>query len=239
MRQRRILLPQQQPQCRGLAALSPAIQARLQSMTERHAQILDAITNQSTTASDTSSSPEQLGKELSSLSEAASLHGELASARRGRDAPTGICWTIPSCGPSAAPNCGVWHETASVSKRASRTPCWRCGGRGTLLNDTEDDNADADAIIEVRAGTGGEEAGLFANELLNSYVKTARALRWKAEILSQAKTDLGGIREASVLVSGRNVELELPAAATTTDVDNDIDTTIPTTTQTTTTSQSR
>ena len=217
----RILLPQQPQQCRGLAALSSAIQARLQSMTERHAQILDEITNQSTTASGTSSSPEQLGKELSSLSVAAALHGELQAL----DAEE-CSYRDLLDDPELRAECRT--ELRRLARDRARleariTDAVLALRRPRDNDDTEDDNADADAIIEVRAGTGGEEAGLFANELLNSYVKTARALRWKAEILSQAKTDLGGIREASVLVSGRNVELELPAAADINVDDNDTD----------------
>jgi len=218
---RMILLPQR----RGLAALSPAIQARLQSMTERHAQILDEITNQSTTtASDTtssspssSSSPEQLGKELSSLSVAASLHDELQAL----DAEEGSYRDLLD-DPELRAECRTELRRLAkdrVRLEARITDAVLALRRPRDAAAAEDD--DADAIIEVRAGTGGEEAGLFANELLQSYVKTARALRWKAEILSQAKTDLGGIREASVLVSGRNAELELPATATITTDDND------------------
>jgi len=65
------------------------------------------------------------------------------------------------------------------------------------------DEADAkNAIIEVRAGTGGEEAALFAAKLFNMYIRYAEKKRWKVEILSIADTGIGGYKEASALISG-------------------------------------
>lgn len=69
-----------------------------------------------------------------------------------------------------------------------------------ILPRNEDDSSDA--ILEVRAGTGGEEACLFCAELLSAYEKTAKAMGWKFETLSQTKTDLGGVKEAAVAISG-------------------------------------
>ena len=64
-----------------------------------------------------------------------------------------------------------------------------------------EDDAEA-AIIEVRAGTGGDEAALFAAQLMEAYAKTAKARGWKVEILHQTATDIGGIKEASLSVTG-------------------------------------
>ena len=61
---------------------------------------------------------------------------------------------------------------------------------------------DSDAIIEVRAGTGGDEASLFAAEIFEAYVKTAKALRWKVDMLDQSQSDIGGLKEASMVISG-------------------------------------
>ncbi|MCA1594952.1 MAG: peptide chain release factor 1 [Chloroflexi bacterium] len=58
-------------------------------------------------------------------------------------------------------------------------------------------------IVEVRAGTGGEEAALFASELLRMYSRYAERQRWKAEIISANETDLGGFREAAVSIKGK------------------------------------
>jgi peptide chain release factor 1 len=65
----------------------------------------------------------------------------------------------------------------------------------------DEDDAEA-AILEVRAGTGGDEAALFAGDLLDAYSKSAKSQGWKVETLSVTKTDLGGIKEGSVSISG-------------------------------------
>jgi peptide chain release factor 1 len=66
------------------------------------------------------------------------------------------------------------------------------------------DSADEkNAIIEVRAGTGGEEAALFAYKLFHMYHRFAEKNRWKFEILSIADTGLGGYKEASAIITGR------------------------------------
>ncbi len=61
------------------------------------------------------------------------------------------------------------------------------------------------AILEVRAGTGGEEAALFAQRLFAMYQKYAEKNRWKFEILSISDTGLGGYKDASATITGRGV----------------------------------
>lgn len=72
------------------------------------------------------------------------------------------------------------------------------------------DEADAkNAIIEVRAGTGGEEAALFAAELFNMYHRYADLKGWRFEILSISDTGIGGYKEASALISGYGAFMRL------------------------------
>jgi peptide chain release factor 1 len=66
-----------------------------------------------------------------------------------------------------------------------------------------DPNDERDVILEIRAGTGGDEAGLFAGDLLRMYLRYAENLRWKTEILSSSQGDLGGYKEAIVDITGR------------------------------------
>ena len=66
----------------------------------------------------------------------------------------------------------------------------------------KDPNDDKNVIIEIRAGAGGDEAGLFAAELLRMYIRYAERQRWKIEMLNTSETGVGGIKEASVLVKG-------------------------------------
>ncbi len=68
------------------------------------------------------------------------------------------------------------------------------------------DEADArPALIEIRPGTGGDEAALFAGDLMRMYQRYAEARGWRFEILEQALTELGGIKEVVARVSGRDV----------------------------------
>ena len=61
------------------------------------------------------------------------------------------------------------------------------------------------AILEVRAGTGGDEAALFAGDLFRMYVKYAERKRWKVEILSMSEGTAGGFKEIVAEISGRGV----------------------------------
>jgi peptide chain release factor 1 len=65
-----------------------------------------------------------------------------------------------------------------------------------------DPNDDRDVIVEIRAGTGGDEAALFAGELLRMYLRYAERHRFPAEILSRTDTGIGGTKEAIVEIGG-------------------------------------
>lgn len=68
------------------------------------------------------------------------------------------------------------------------------------------DEADSrNAVLEVRAGTGGDEAALFAADLFRMYQRYAENHGWRFEVLSYSDTGIGGIKEASALVSGKDV----------------------------------
>lgn len=59
-------------------------------------------------------------------------------------------------------------------------------------------------FLEVRAGTGGEEAALFARDLLTMYMKYAERKRWKTEFMSISPSDLGGIKEVVVVIESKD-----------------------------------
>ena len=68
------------------------------------------------------------------------------------------------------------------------------------------DEADSkNAILEVRAGTGGDEAALFAYELFRMYQRYAELQGWKFEVLSLSETGLGGLKEAQATIAGKSV----------------------------------
>jgi peptide chain release factor 1 len=67
----------------------------------------------------------------------------------------------------------------------------------------KDPNDDKDVIVEIRAGTGGEEAALFAAELYRMYTKYAERQRWKTELLNLNETGIGGLKEVVFEVHGK------------------------------------
>ena len=67
----------------------------------------------------------------------------------------------------------------------------------------KDPNDEKNVILEVRAGTGGEEAALFGADLLRMYIRYAERNRWKTEMMEVNDTGLGGIKEAVILIKGK------------------------------------
>jgi peptide chain release factor 1 len=65
------------------------------------------------------------------------------------------------------------------------------------------------AIVEIRAGTGGDEAALFADDLLSMYTRYCALQGWRTELMSRADSDLGGIKDAVMEVNGRGVYAKL------------------------------
>ena len=73
----------------------------------------------------------------------------------------------------------------------------------------KDPNDDKNIILEIRGAAGGDEAALFAGDLLNMYQKYSENQGWKFEILESNVTEIGGIKEVSVMISGNSVYSKL------------------------------
>ena len=69
----------------------------------------------------------------------------------------------------------------------------------------KDPDDDKNTICEIRAGTGGEEAALFAGELFRMYSMYAERKHWKLEVLNENETELGGYKEITFMISGKGV----------------------------------
>jgi peptide chain release factor 1 len=67
----------------------------------------------------------------------------------------------------------------------------------------KDPNDERDVIMEIRAGAGGDEAGLFAGELLRMYTRYAENRKWKTEELSSNPTGVGGYKDVSIAIKGK------------------------------------
>src|SRR5256714_2381337 len=68
-----------------------------------------------------------------------------------------------------------------------------------------DPNDEKNVILEIRAGTGGDEASLFAAEILRMYARYAERQRWRFEVLNMSESGIGGLKEAIALIEGDKV----------------------------------
>ena len=73
----------------------------------------------------------------------------------------------------------------------------------------KDPNDDKNVIMEIRAGTGGEEASLFGADLLRMYMRFAERQKWKVEEIDMNYTDLGGVKECVFMISGKGAYSKL------------------------------
>ena len=69
----------------------------------------------------------------------------------------------------------------------------------------KDPNDEKNIIIEIRAGTGGDEASLFAAEIFRMYNRYAETQRWKVEVLSSSESGVGGLKEVIAIIEGKGV----------------------------------
>jgi peptide chain release factor 1 len=72
-----------------------------------------------------------------------------------------------------------------------------------LLLLPKDPNDEKNVMLEIRAGTGGDEAALFAAELFRMYTRFAERQKWRVEVMSSNETGVGGIKEVIVMIEGR------------------------------------
>jgi peptide chain release factor 1 len=85
-----------------------------------------------------------------------------------------------------------------------------------LLLLPKDPNDEKNVIVEIRAGTGGDEASLFAAEMFRMYSRFAEQHRWKVEVLSTSESGVGGLKEVIFLIEGDRVfsQMRVPATET-------------------------
>ncbi|RDU58464.1 peptide chain release factor 1 [Helicobacter sp. MIT 99-5507] len=74
-----------------------------------------------------------------------------------------------------------------------------------LLLIPKDPNSNKNVYLEIRAGTGGDEAGIFVGDLFKAYCRYAESKRWKVEIISSSENNVGGYKEVIALIKGDSV----------------------------------
>ncbi len=78
-----------------------------------------------------------------------------------------------------------------------------------LLLLPKDPNDEKNVVLEIRAGTGGDEASLFAAEIFRMYTRFAEQHRWKVEVLSSSESSIGGLKEVIAIIEGSRVYSQL------------------------------
>lgn len=94
------------------------------------------------------------------------------------------------------------RELAQEEFAAARAECERLERELTLLLLPKDPNDHRNVILEIRSGVGGEESALFAGTLLRMYTMYAQSRGWRCETVNLSETELGGVKECSVLIEG-------------------------------------
>jgi peptide chain release factor 1 len=150
-------------------------------------------------------SPEVIG-DSSRYQKTAKAHSELAEIveryREFKDLQRGIqeSKTILSAEPDAELRDYAQEELARLEERLAKTE----SALKSLLV-PKDPNDEKNVILEIRAGTGGDEATLFAAEVFRMYNRYAESQRWKVEVLSTSESAVGGLKEVIAIIEGRGV----------------------------------
>ena len=95
------------------------------------------------------------------------------------------------------------HDLAQMELDENREKLPKIEEELKLLLVPKDPNDDKNVIMEIRGGAGGEESSLFAADLFRMYSMYAERKRWKFEVLNMNETELGGIKEATIMITGK------------------------------------
>jgi peptide chain release factor 1 len=172
--------------------MEAALESRLDQLVRRHGELRDALSASGLSGAEFA----KLSKEYSELSPIVDriealrrVQGELAAAKE-------------MAGADGDPEMQALAEEEMQSLR-EQLPELELTIKMALLPRDEDD--ERNAILEVRAGTGGEEAALFAAELFRMYQRYAALRGWRFELLDLSETGIGGVKEAAASITGRDV----------------------------------
>ena len=172
--------------------MKASLEGRLDQMVRRHAELRDALAGNALAGSDFARS----SKEYSDLE---FIVADIEAWQKARREAASLAAMVQS-GDDPELRALAAEELESLRERLPELE--RQLKLCLLPKDTDDER---NAILEVRAGTGGEEAALFAAELFRMYQRYAALRGWRFELLDLSESDLGGFKEASASISGRSV----------------------------------
>ncbi|MEK9675825.1 MAG: peptide chain release factor 1, partial [Chloroflexota bacterium] len=171
--------------------MQQSFEARLKEIADRHAEV-EHLMSQPETASDPNAI-RRLGREYSQLQHVVALWNDMTSAQSDLDGAKELL---------------ELEEDPEVLEMA-KDEIQELEDKLAVLTDEirlellpKDETEHADAVLEIRAGAGGDEAGLFAAELFRMYQRYSEARGWKMKVLSQNETGVGGIKEVTFELSG-------------------------------------
>jgi peptide chain release factor 1 len=172
--------------------MEASLEAHLEQLLRRHAELRDALGGTGITGANFA----RLSKEYSELSP---IVDGIDALRRARDELASLT-DLAQSSEDAELKSLAEDELQALRERL---PALEQKVKLALL--PKDDDDERNAILEVRAGTGGEEAALFAADLFRMYQRYAALRSWRFEILDLSETGLGGFKEAAAVISGAGV----------------------------------
>ena len=172
--------------------MEASLETHLEQLVRRHAELREVLGGIGLTGADFA----KLSKEYSELSP---IVDGIDALRRARDELASLT-DLAQSGEDAELKSLAEDELQTLRERL---PVLEQLVRLALLPKDADD--ERNAILEVRAGTGGEEAALFAADLFRMYQRYAALRSWRFELLDLSETGLGGFKEATALISGAGV----------------------------------
>ncbi len=173
--------------------LKEGLLARLEKMAQRREEVEGLLAQPEVTGDPTRLA--ELAREHSRLTRPAQISAEVRAARKQRKEAEQILDEEPD----DAELCQLAEEEIQAADRREEE----------LLEEfvelllSEEARSDRNVIMEIRPGTGGDEAALFAAELFRMYTRYAEKQGWEVELMSMSRTDLGGMREVIFSLSGQ------------------------------------
>ena len=172
--------------------MGASLEEHLDQLLRRYAELRDALAGTGLAGAD-------FAKSSKEYSELTPIVDGIAALRRARDEFASLT-DLAQSSEDAELKALAEDELRALRERL---PALEQRVKLALLPKDADDGRNA--VLEVRAGTGGDEAALFAAELFRMYQKYAALRGWRFEILDLSETGLGGFKEATASISGRDV----------------------------------
>ena len=187
------------PQAVRTAMLSDAFIEKLDGMTERYAELEKLLATPEVASNPARLRP--LSREFGAIAKFVREYGALRKLR-GREAEARALIDADGDDPEL-------RELAEEELTTVAPEIERSEQHIAELLVTQDEDAGRDVIMEIRAGTGGEEAALFVADLFKMYQKLAERRGWKLELLHSSPTDIGGLKEIIFSLEGGDVFRQL------------------------------